>query len=189
MAHQIFVSLTHADTGIAEALRTALVTLFRDTVHVYFSTSKELDGGIRSGEDWFQWIVDRVQKCDFALILITPSSVNKPWILWEAGAVAGAALASGQGGMRKVRPLIYQVPSDLIPSPIRDSKVQFRRGDRAEEVKSLFKEILDDDKAELSTDRFLEIAQSLDAVMKTYLQQVQACLMNAPALVSNPKDL
>jgi len=185
MAHQIFISLTHADTGIAEALRTAFGALFRDSVQVHFSTSKELDGGIRSGEDWFQWIVDRVQKCDFALILITPSSVNKPWILWEAGAVAGAALASGQGGMRKVRPLVYQVPSDLIPSPIRDSKVQFRRGDRADEVKSLFKEILDDYKAELSTDRFLEIAQNLDAVMKTCLQRVQECLMNAPALVSS----
>lgn len=185
MAHQIFVSLTHADTGIAEALRSALDTLFRDSVQVCFSTSKELEGGIRSGEDWFQWIVDHVQNCDFALILITPSSVNKPWILWEAGAVAGAALASGQGGMRKVRPLVYAVPSDLIPSPMRDSKVQFRRGDRGEEVRSLLKEILDDYKAELSTDRFLEIAQGLDPTLKAYLQRVDECLMDAPALVSN----
>jgi tetratricopeptide (TPR) repeat protein len=185
MAHQVFVSLTHADSKIAEAIRAALDALFRDAVKVYFSTSKELEGGIRSGEDWFQWIVDRVRECDFALILITPSSVNKPWILWEAGAVAGAALASGQGGMRKVRPLVYQVASDLIPSPIRDSKVQFRRGDRVDEVRSLFTEILDDYKSELSTGRFLEVAQGLDAVIKTYLERVQESLMNAPALVSN----
>lgn len=38
--------------------------------------------------------MDRVRECDFALILITPSSVNKPWILWEAGAVSGAATAA-----------------------------------------------------------------------------------------------
>lgn len=185
MPHQIFISLTHADTGIAEALRTALVALFRDLVQVHFSTSKELAGGIRSGEDWFQWIVDRVQKCDIALILITPSSVNKPWILWEAGAVAGAALASGQAGMRKVRPLIYQVPSDLIPSPIRDSKVQFRRGDRMEEVTSLFKEIQDAYKDEFNSDRLEEIIVGRPAVLKTYLETVQKCLLNAPALVSN----
>ena len=190
MAHQIFISLTHADDGIAVALRTALDALFRDAIKVHFSTSKELDGGIKSGEDWFQWIVGHVQKCDIALILITPSSVNKPWILWEAGAVAGAAVAgaavaSGQGGMRKVRPLIYQVPTDLIPSPIRDSKVQFRRGDRADEVKSLFKEILDDYKTEFSTDRFFEIAQSMDAVLNAYKKRVEECLLNAPALVSN----
>lgn len=185
MAHQIFISLTHADTGIAEALRTALDALFRDSVQVHFSTSKELDGGIRSGEDWFQWIVDRVQKCDIALILITPSSVNKPWILWEAGAVAGAALASGQGGMHKVRPLIYQVPIELIPSPIRDSKVQFRRGDRADEMDSLFNEILEDYRTEFNMERVKKIVKSLDTVLEAYLKRVQECLMNAPALVSN----
>ena len=144
MPRHIFVSLTHADTAIAEAFRDVLRVLFGDFLKVHFSTSKEIETGIGSGEDWFQWIVDRVVACDFALILITPSSVHKPWILWEAGAVAGAALASQPGqSLRKVRPLVYQLPTDMIPSPIRDSKVQFRRGDNQADVKRLLQEILD----------------------------------------------
>lgn len=184
MSHSIFISLTNTDTRIAEALRDALKDLFGEFLEVHFSTSKELAGGIRSGEDWFQWIVDQVQQCEFALILITPSSLHKPWILWEAGAVAGAALATKKEGLRKVRPLVYQVATDMIPSPIRDSKVQFRRGDKSDDFKSLLKEILSDYKPHLSDDRVAEFGEKVNDTIKTYLQKVDECLMNAPAVAS-----
>ncbi len=182
--HPVFISLTHHDTGIAEALREALHDLFGERLQVHFSTSQRLEGGIKSGEDWFQWIVDRVRECDFALILITPSSVNKPWILWEAGAVAGAALATSEGGMRKVRPLVYQVPTELIPSPIRDSKVQFRRGDKFDEFKALLREIFQELLPELPDDRVSEFGERIKAVIDRYLERVNTCLLDAPALAS-----
>jgi tetratricopeptide (TPR) repeat protein len=184
MAHSIFISLTHQDTAIAEALREALRELFGDFLQVHFSTSKELAGGIKSGEDWFQWIVERVKECNFSLILITPSSLNKPWILWEAGAVAGAALASEKAGLRKVRPLVYQIATDQIPSPIRDSKAQFRRGDQLDDLKSLLREILNDYRNELSGDRVSEFGEKINEVLKAYLAKVQAALLNAPAVAS-----
>ena len=184
MSHGIFISLTQQDTRIAEALRDTLKELFGDFLHIHFSTSKELAGGISSGEDWFQWIVDRVQQADFALILVTPSSVHKPWILWEAGAVAGAALASKKEGLRKVRPLVYQVATELIPSPIRDSKVQFRRGDNAADFKKLLQEILHDYKTELDSDRVAEFGEKISDAIKSYLAKVQVCLLNAPAVAS-----
>ena len=184
MPRNIFISLTHADTLIAEALRDAVKALFGDFLQVHFSTSKEMDGGIRSGEDWMQWIVDRVVDCDFALILVTPSSVHKPWILWEAGAVAGAALASQQDkSLRKVRPLVYNLPLELVPSPIRDAKVQFRRGDSAAEVKSLLREILDEyRRGDLSADRVTEFGEKVNEVIAAYLSKVQASLLDAPAV-------
>lgn len=185
MSHAMFISLTHNDSGIAEALRDALQELFGEFLQTHFSTSKELTGGIKSGEDWFQWIVERVQKCDFAVILVTPSSVNKPWILWEAGAVAGAALATSAAGIRKVRPLVYQVPTDLIPSPIRDSKVQFTRGDNSAAFKSFLREILDDYRTELSGDRVSEFGEKINNVIEVYLGKVGKCLLDAPALASS----
>jgi tetratricopeptide (TPR) repeat protein len=184
MAHGIFISLTHQDTAIAEALCDTLKTLFGDFLRVHFSTSKELAAGIMSGEDWFQWIVDRVKECDFALILVTPSSVHKPWILWEAGAVAGAALASEQGGLRRVRPLVYQIATDQIPSPIRDSKVQFRRGDRFDDVKTLLREILNDYRNELSGDRVSEFGEKINEALNAYLARVKKSLLDAPAVAS-----
>ena len=129
MARSVFISLTHRDTKIAEALRALFRELFGEFLSIRFSTSGELEGGIKSGEDWFQWIVESVTECDVAFVVITPSSMHKPWILWEAGAVAGAALAVADGGLRKVRPLVFQVPSELIPSPLRDSKLHVMPAD------------------------------------------------------------
>ena len=42
MNNEIFISLTHVDSGIAEALRSAIRELIGDTTKVYFSTSTEL---------------------------------------------------------------------------------------------------------------------------------------------------
>lgn len=184
MPRHIFVSLTHADTPIAEALRDALRDLFGDFLKVHFSTSKELETGIGSGDDWFQWIVDKVVDCDFAFILITPSSVHKPWILWEAGAVAGAAIATQAKSPRKVRPLVYQLPTEMIPSPIRDSKVQFRRGDSQAEVRKLLQEVLNQyrNDPELSGDRMTEFGERLGDAIKGYLARVEKALLDAPAV-------
>lgn len=184
----IFISLTEQDTPIAVALRDAFQQLLGDTVHVHFSTNKDGLGGVGHGEDWFQWIVKRVRECDFALILITPASVQKPWILWEAGAVHGAAVAAGDEGVRKVRPLVYQLSTAQLPSPIRDSKAQFRRGDLADDVEEFFTSVIgENQKAAEASDRraFNRVAmalKTLDATVKTYLQTVETRLRDSPAL-------
>src|SRR4051812_5756576 len=96
----IFISHTHTDQAVADAFRDAVQMLFSDAVAVHYSTNKELEGGIKPGEDWFHWIGQQVHGAKVALILLTPASVQKPWVLWEAGAVAGAALASEGGDQR-----------------------------------------------------------------------------------------
>ena len=82
MANEIFISLTQDDTGIAEALQNCIKELFGDAIKVNYYTSNELDGGIRHGENWFRWIIDQVKTCDFAFVLITPSSIQGHWVLW-----------------------------------------------------------------------------------------------------------
>src|SRR5439155_1945408 len=114
---EIFVSHTHADAEIADALSGAVKQLFGDQVVTHYSTNKELEAGIKPGEDWFRWIVERVAKSDIAVILLTPPSAQKPWILWEAGAVIGAGLASPGAERRKVRPLIFKLSASQIPTP------------------------------------------------------------------------
>jgi len=185
MPRHIFISLNHADAPIAVALSDMLGSLFGDFLKPHYSPSTKLESGIGSGEDWFQWIVDKVVSCDFALILVTPSSVHRPWILWEAGAVAGAALSSQSGqALRKVRPLVYQLPTDMIPSPIRESKVQFRRGDSQSEVKKLLQEILNQyrNDPELSADRVAEFGGLVNEAVGTYLGRVKKALLDAPAV-------
>ena len=182
MAREIFISVTHADAGLAEALSDAMKALFGAIVRVYFSPSKELEGGIRHGEDWFDWIARHVQQCDFALILITPSSVQKPWILWEAGAVYGVAIAKGREGQRKVRPLVYQIDDAQIPSPIREAKAQFKRSDSFGDAKNLFKEIIDYFRDELTTDQLSEAFAKLDKVIESYMVQIKIVLLKSQLL-------
>src|SRR5262245_52343471 len=109
----VFISHTHPDAKLADALRDAIQILFGDQVKVEYSTNKELTGGPRPGEDWPRWIAERVKEARVALVLLTTASVQKPWVLWEAGAVAGAALAAGTAG--KVRPLVYQIAGEQVP--------------------------------------------------------------------------
>ncbi|MDH5427023.1 MAG: hypothetical protein OEY57_02440, partial [Nitrospirota bacterium] len=59
-----------------------------------------------------------------------------------------------------------------------------RRGDRADDMKSLLKEIVNDYKQELPTERMFEVAQKLDETVRTYIQKVETCLLNAPAIAS-----
>ena len=185
MAREIFISLTEHDRPIAEALSEAFSQVFGEgLLEAKYSPSRQVGATILSGEDWFRWIVERVKACHFALILVTPASVNKPWILWEAGAVAGAALALTEGDMRKVRPIVYQVPTELIPSPIRDAKAQFRRGDNAEDFRLMLDEIYDELAAELSQKTRREFATIRDNAVAAYLQKVQRALDEAPAVAA-----
>lgn len=182
MNRHIFVSLTKEDTPIAEALRTALKKLVGDTLTVHFSTSTEVGAGPGHGEDWFEWIVREVEECDFAFILVTPASAQKPWILWEAGAVQGAA---GREGRRKVRPILFQVTETQLPSPIRESKVQFRRGDAREQVESLFKDVINEYKNDIGIDRLGEAWAGLPKVAETFLASVTQTLLRAPGVATS----
>jgi hypothetical protein len=87
---EVFISHTHADAEIAHALSDAIEGVFGDQIITSYSTKKELEGGIKPGEDWFRWIVERVSAANIAVILLTPTSIQKPWVLWEAGAVYGS---------------------------------------------------------------------------------------------------
>lgn len=184
MTQSIFISHTGRDAPIADALSAALRELFgADVVQVKYSTAKELDSGIGHGDDWFRWIVDCVRNCDFAYIVVTPNSVSKPWILWEAGAVYGAAAAMDDSGLRKVLPVVYQLSSSQIPSPIRDSKAQLLHGDEEADLDRLFRNVYD--KTDLSTDRQQHFWTRLPAVVTECLAATNEAMLNAPLLPSN----
>ena len=181
MARNIFISLNSRDADLAQALQRALDDVFGGALEVNCSTSEALESGIRSGEDWFQWIVRQVTECDKAFVLITPNSVQAPWLMWESGAVFGAAMSSGQSDYGKVWPIVFQLKSNEIPSPIRDSKAQRRYGDRPEDVKRMILELFDEYKTELKGDAFGKLA-NLNHVLDEYMIAVRDALLNAPAL-------
>lgn len=81
----VFISHIHEDREIAEAFSTLVRDVTAGMVQTYSSSSTSSDAGIKYGDEWFQWIRDRVETADHVVALLTPRSVGKPWILFEAG--------------------------------------------------------------------------------------------------------
>lgn len=181
----IFISHTEADKMIADAVQDAVTTLLgAANISVVYSTSRELGSGVKFGENWFQWIAEQVRHAAVTLVLLTPSSVQKPWVLWEAGAVYGAALAEPQAQLRKIRPIAFQIGMNDIPSPLVSSNAHIARGDNFSDVRLLLNEFIE----QFSSDRASTIraAQTVDRVVTRWLDAVAEALRTAPLTPTEP---
>jgi tetratricopeptide (TPR) repeat protein len=173
----VFISHTHQDKDLATALSEAFRDLFGEQVQVRYSTAKELDAGIRPGEDWLKWIADQVRESRVALVLLTTASIQKPWILWEAGAVAGSAMSGGDGDARRVCPIIYRpVTSNLVPSPFHSMQIVY--GDAQEDVRQLFESFIAD--FNIPRERLFQVGRKLEGTVTKYLKAIESALLNAP---------
>jgi hypothetical protein len=179
----VFVSHTEADKPIADALSEAIDRLFKGKVTVSYSTKRGGDGAVRAGENWFTWIGTQVSNSRVTVVLLTPRSVSKPWLLWETGAVYGAALMQGGESARTVRPLLYRLDADDMPSPLRASNVQSLRGDRSEDIEEFLSQLITDIDV-LTADQKVAAGRSLADVVTDYLGKVDAAFASEelPAL-------
>ena len=128
MPLQIFLSHSSIDRIIADALRTLLHEWFGKGVAVEFSSDQKAGGGIPPGDKWLPWINKKIKAADKTYVLLTPNSLNKPWVLWESGAAAGVALAGNESS--RVVPITFGISNNEIPSPF--SNTQHVRGDTKE---------------------------------------------------------
>jgi tetratricopeptide (TPR) repeat protein len=121
---KVFISHSHKDHPLAAALRNVLKEIF-PSVEVAFSSDKEAGGGPVAGSNWLDWINRQIVACQEALLLLTPYSIQKPWPMWEAGAVSGIAMAApieaaatGQPRVKKpVTPIRFNVAEEALPGP------------------------------------------------------------------------
>jgi tetratricopeptide (TPR) repeat protein len=178
--HGIFISHTHADRLIADTLTALLENLFENAVLVNYSSRMELDGGIQPGEDWFRWIVEQVKKADVALILLTPASIQKPWVVWEGGAVAGASFAM-QVENARVLPVTFGVKAAEIPTPF--ARTQLIDGTSELEIVKLLDSLLERFDKLNRRQTALYGARRLDAVKK-YLARIHDLLLTLPLTIT-----
>ena len=81
----VFISHIHEDRAIANAFSILVRDVTAGTVPTFASSSTAPEEGIKYGDEWFQWIREKVESADHVVALLTPRSVEKPWILFEAG--------------------------------------------------------------------------------------------------------
>ncbi len=181
---EVFISHTHADAAIANALSGAIEGMFGDLITTSYSTKKELDGGIKPGEEWFRWIVERVRAANIAVILLTPASTQKPWVLWEAGAVYGAGIASADANARKVRPLVFKLSGSQVPSPF--AGIQGVNGDERSGIERFLSDLIDDFAPRMERNQLVKAGKMLGPTIDEYLEKVQKALRDAPLLPTEP---
>jgi hypothetical protein len=67
----IFISHSHTDEHLAAAVQSLIKQVSFNQIRVRRSSEK---GEIQSGESWIDWIYARLETCDLAIVLLTPSS-------------------------------------------------------------------------------------------------------------------
>jgi len=106
--YQIFVSHATADKWIAvtlcEKLEEAGATTFRD--------DRDIDGG----DDIPERIRVEIKRSHELIVLLTPNSIDRPWVLLEVGA------AWGRRKTFRITPVLCHVDVDPIPGMLKSKK-------------------------------------------------------------------
>ena len=109
---KLFISHATSDKPLADALRALITSTFAEPVEVAYSSASVSEGGISAGQDWLDWIRAQVQDSAMAIVVVTPLSKSRPWLMWEAGAVSGVGLARKTN--LPVVPLLYGLRGDEV---------------------------------------------------------------------------
>ncbi|HEY0558026.1 MAG TPA: TIR domain-containing protein, partial [Thermoanaerobaculia bacterium] len=85
----VFISHDSRDADLAEAFDHLLTDASGGVVQTFRSSDQTGRAGIDYGENWFSKITAKLGDATDVVALLTPNSVGRPWILFEAGFAVG----------------------------------------------------------------------------------------------------
>ncbi|MGB7722248.1 MAG: toll/interleukin-1 receptor domain-containing protein, partial [Bryobacteraceae bacterium] len=85
----VFISHDSRDADLAEAFDHLLTDASGGVIRTFRSSDQTGRAGIDYGEDWFSKITKVLTDASDVVALLTPNSVGRPWILFEAGFAVG----------------------------------------------------------------------------------------------------
>ncbi|MGZ9930636.1 hypothetical protein ACXNSR_12140 [Streptomyces sp. NC-S4] len=85
----IFVSHDSRDAKLAEAFSKLLSNVSAGMLKSFRSSDNKGPQGLEYGSDWYPEIVKRITAASDVVCLLTNRSINRPWILYEAGLAKG----------------------------------------------------------------------------------------------------
>jgi tetratricopeptide (TPR) repeat protein len=192
----LFISHNAADRPFAVAIKTAIHELLdsETLIDVRFSTSDET--GPQGGEKWRDWIYRQVVEARTALIVVTPHALGKPWLLWEAGACWGAALAqqaargaptvsARANGIDGIVPrlnvsIAYGLAENECPDPLRGDQIIL--GVNLDRVNFLLQRIMQ--WHNVPNNIVFKAGGRMSDVLQRYLKAVRTALLRTPSLVT-----
>lgn len=85
----VFISHDTRDAEIAEAFSILLKRVSAGVLKSFRSSDKKSNQGIEYGVEWYPEIIKNIQGATDVVCLLTPNSIDRPWILFEAGMAKG----------------------------------------------------------------------------------------------------
>jgi hypothetical protein len=85
----VFVSHDSRDADIAEAFANMLSDVSAGTLKSFRSSDKKGNTGIEFGAEWYTSIMSQLGDATDVVALLTARSIDRPWILYEAGVARG----------------------------------------------------------------------------------------------------
>ncbi|MEA4857238.1 toll/interleukin-1 receptor domain-containing protein [Solidesulfovibrio sp.] len=200
----IFISHDSRDAEIANAFSKLLKSVSAGMLKTFRSSDKAGTEGIVFGDEWYKTIMTKLSEASDVVCLLTENSVERPWILYEAGVakgkssipVHGLALGiplsktstgpfyqfqncddSNEAIIKLVNQLCARIPGIEPDETVVKTQV------------STFKEtiaIYFQKKPPASTDTIPENCEKEQSLAKI-LEEIKATLRELPSLVSGPK--
>ena len=99
----VFICHDSRDAELAEAFSKLLKSVSAGMLKCFRSSDKKGNEGFQFGDEWYNRLMEKLQSATEVVCLFTQRSIDRPWILYEAG-VAKAKLTS------RVRAIGFGVP-------------------------------------------------------------------------------
>jgi tetratricopeptide (TPR) repeat protein len=175
---RVFISHSVSDKPYARALERAIDALSEGRLDVRYSTSSE--AGPQGGTQWREWIDEQVVLAKTTLVVVTPASLAKPWLMWEAGACRGVALGEAPDARanRMLVTIAYGLADAECPDPLRAEQIV--GGVDRERVGALLTSILAHHG--LPSTMLVAAGGRMGAVLDAYTAEVQEALLQSASL-------
>ncbi|QOY90069.1 toll/interleukin-1 receptor domain-containing protein [Paludibaculum fermentans] len=85
----VFISHDARDAELAEAFSKLLKSVSAGMIKTFRSSDKKGTEGIDFGEEWYKRLMTQLQSTSDVVCLFTERSLDRPWILFEAGVAKG----------------------------------------------------------------------------------------------------
>ncbi len=85
----IFISHDHRDSPLAEAFANLLTDASGGFLKSFRSSDRKGGAGIEFGAEWYSEIMGKISDATDVVALLTSNSIDRPWILYEAGVAKG----------------------------------------------------------------------------------------------------
>jgi hypothetical protein len=85
----VFISHDSRDAELAEAFARLLRTASSGMLKSFFSSDKKGRQGIEFGDEWYKIVMEKLALASDVVCLLTDRSLERPWLLYEAGVAKG----------------------------------------------------------------------------------------------------